>query len=162
MQNECEFGGETTPVSAYVIGNIGGIVSRSAAAKTGRQVNEALWDDAPALRSPTHNKIYNPGGELPDCAAQALFDAGMIKDPYPTTMWHAIQVESDTAVRVIRTKAVSLKAERQSLQVSKFASMLGRMGKGKKKTMSQAMIDQRKAAGKASGIARAINSSQPF
>lgn len=157
-----EFGDESTPVSAYIIGNIGGIVSRSAAKASGREVNGALWDDCPNLRSPKHNKIYNPGGELPDCAATALYEAGLIKDDYPATMWHAIQVESDTAVRVIRTNAVSIKYERQSIQASKYASMLGRLGKGKKKTMSQAMIDQRKAAGKRSGISRANNSSKPF
>jgi hypothetical protein len=92
------FGGETTPVAAAVINDIGGIVSKSQAKKAGKyERNGELWDEAPSLKHPTHNKVYKASGEMPDAAAQTLYDQGLISDPSVGTMWSALAKESQTA-----------------------------------------------------------------
>lgn len=158
------FGSELTPVSAYVIDNVGGIVSKSAARKRGKLGNGSLWDGAPRFRSPKHNVIYNPGGDMPDCAAQALYDAGLISDAYPDTMWQAIDKESSGVIRVGRLTRANESACVHYVppEVSALASALGKLGRGCKKTISPELIAQRKAAGIASGKARREKIRSPF
>lgn len=92
------FGSETTPVASAIINDIGGIISKSQAKKAGKyDRNGELWDDATSLKHPTHNKVYSAKGEMPDAAAQTLFDAGLIADPSVGTMWKALAAESQTA-----------------------------------------------------------------
>jgi len=97
------FGGEGTPVTAAIIDN-GGLLSESAAKAKGRyERNKELWDNKPVLAHLTHNKIYNPhGGEMPDVAASALHDKGLIKDGYASTMFDAVERESRTARTIAR------------------------------------------------------------
>lgn len=151
--NTFTFGGDATQVASFVLGTIGGIVSKSAAKASGRlNGNGALWDDAPKLRCIAHNVIYNPGGMMPDCAAQALSDAGLIGDAYVETMWNELKKESDGCAPLIMNESGFVKSD-----LSVFASALGRLGKGKKKTMSAEAIEQRRKAGVASGFSRAMN-----
>ena len=98
------FGSEVTPVASYLIDNVGGLVSKSAAQKARRFAgNEDLWNGAQdALSHPTHNKVYNPTGETPDAAAQSLYDAGLIKEATPDAMWDALRHESQTSRTVFR------------------------------------------------------------
>ena len=98
-----EFGGETTPVSAYVMDS-GGLLSKHGATKAGKiEGNEALWDDRPSLKHPTHNKIYQPSGEMPDVMAQNLFDQGLISDPSVGAMNRALESESRTSRSSVKT-----------------------------------------------------------
>src|SRR5947199_8043566 len=88
------FGDDSTPVACFVLGTIGGIVSKSAAKAAGRlNGNSALWDDCPRFKMPAHNVVFNPRGMMPDCAAQALSDAGLIRDAYVGTMWDELRKE---------------------------------------------------------------------
>ncbi len=118
------FGSEHTPVSSFLIDNVGGVVSKSAASKAGKlKANPDLWDDAQNLSHPTHNKIYNANGELPDTAAQALYDAGLIKDPSPTTMWKAIGDESKSARSVLKSQQGGIKdVQQQAGQAKDFGT----------------------------------------
>jgi RNA polymerase sigma factor (sigma-70 family) len=106
-----KFGSEATPTAASVINDHGGIISKSQAKKTGRYEGKSdLWDDAPAMKHPTHNKIYSPNGVMPDEAAQGLHDAGLIKEPSVGAMWDALGKESQTA-RSIATSEMAQGAE---------------------------------------------------
>ena len=92
------FGTELTPVASALINDIGGVISKSAARASGKlKGNEGSWDGAGGLSHPTHNKIYNPKGEMPDVAAQHLYDMGLIKEPTEDAMWAAVGRESQTA-----------------------------------------------------------------
>lgn len=90
---------DVSPVASYVIEN-GGLVSKTAAKKSGRAEQTALWDDAPLLKHPTHNKIWRPDGEMPDVMATNLFDAGLIKEPTVQAMYGELEKESLTARRI--------------------------------------------------------------
>jgi len=94
-----DFGSDKTPVAAAVMGEVGGIISESAAKASGRyKGNGDLWDDKSALAHPTHNKIYNPnGGQMPDQAANGLHDQGLIHEPFASQMFGAIERESQSA-----------------------------------------------------------------
>src|SRR5205823_4151880 len=99
---------EITPVAAHVINDMGGILSKSAAIKQGKYAgNTALWDGAPKLSHPTHNKLYDPSGEMPDTVAQSAFEAGLIADPSVDTLWQAIARESKT----VRTVAAETRKQ---------------------------------------------------
>lgn len=96
------FGTEATPIAAFIIGDLGGLMSRSTAKQQGRYVNrQELWEDAPRLRHPTHNKVYQPNGQAPDTAATALFDAGLLREGSVTEMWRALACESQTARAIL-------------------------------------------------------------
>jgi hypothetical protein len=83
-----------TPV-ATAVNEMGGIKSKTAARAQGKyEGNEALWDDAPKLSHITHRKIYKPSGEMPDVAAQTLYDAGLIKEASVREMNLALEQES--------------------------------------------------------------------
>jgi hypothetical protein len=98
------FGSEHTPVANAVIG-MGGVLSKSAAAKSKRLAGNAeQWDGAPRMSHPTHNKIYNPSGEMPDTTANALYDAGLISDPSADTMWDALDKESKAARSTLKAQ----------------------------------------------------------
>jgi hypothetical protein len=100
-----DFGGELTPVAAAIINDCGGVLSKSAAKAKGRYArNRELWDDTPTLAHPSHNKIYNPSGEMPDTAASALHDMGLISDGHTSTMWSEVQRESHTARTIAEQK----------------------------------------------------------
>lgn len=121
------FGSETTPVASAIINDIGGIVSKSQAKKAGKyDRNGELWDDAQSLKHPTHNKVYNAKGEMPDAAAQTLFDAGLIADPSVGTMWKALAAESQTAratAKEARTQLADAKlAQKQGTAFDKAAA----------------------------------------
>lgn len=121
------FGSETTPVASAIINDIGGIVSKSQAKKAGTyDRNGELWDDSPTLKHPTHNKVYNSKGEMPDAAAQTLFDAGLIADPSVGTMWKALAAESQTArttAKEARTQVADAKlAQKQGTAFDKAAA----------------------------------------
>jgi hypothetical protein len=95
-----------TPVASYVNEN-GGLISKSAAKKAGKlKGNQALWDDLPKLSHPTHNKIWDPGGEMPDVMASNLYDAGLIKEPTVDAMYRALEQESKTARQAVKQGAV--------------------------------------------------------
>lgn len=116
------FGSERTPVAQFIINDLGGLKSKSAAVKqkvyTG---NEALWDGAPKLSHQTHNKIYDPSGSTPDRAAQQLFEAGLIKDPYVDTMWQAIDTESKAVRKTAEAqREVELEGKRAIKQGKQF------------------------------------------
>lgn len=98
-----DFGGETTPVSAAIINDLGGIMSRSTATRTGQyKTAPELWDGSPALAHPTHNKIFNPKGQMPDAAAAELYDMGLIREPTPDAMYQAIVQESQSAANALK------------------------------------------------------------
>jgi hypothetical protein len=98
------FGSEQCPLSAFIINDAGGILSRSEAKRKGRyDRNKSLWDDAPRFIHPTHNKVYSRSGILPDEAAQAAFDAGILREPCVSAMWRILAAESNTARNVRRT-----------------------------------------------------------
>ena len=105
-----------TPVAFALINDIGGVISKSTARARGiYEGNKALWDAVPELSYPSHNKIYNPHGVMPDVAAQQLYDAGLIKDPYADTMWSDIQAESKHArERVQQQRHESVGYQRQA------------------------------------------------
>jgi hypothetical protein len=104
------------------------VKSKSAAKSQGRlEGNTDLWDGAPTLSHVTHNKIYNPSGEMPDSAAQSLYDAGLIGDPYPDTMWQAIEAES-RQTRTIAKAEGSIAA--QGKQAEAFGKALTTERKG--------------------------------
>jgi hypothetical protein len=94
-----DFGGETTPVAAAVINEVGGITSETAAKASGRHKgNGALWDGKPALSHVRHFKIYNPkSGQMPDVAAQVLHDLDLISEPDAGKMFGAVERESRSA-----------------------------------------------------------------
>jgi hypothetical protein len=97
------FGSELTPVAQHIVNDLGGVISKSAAKSRGRyEGNTALWDGAPALSHATHNKVYNPNGVMPDIAAQSLYNAGLIEDPYVDTMWQHIEAESRAARQIAK------------------------------------------------------------
>lgn len=145
------------PISEFITGNIGGIVSRSVAGKQGRlNGNSALWDGAPRL-SPRFNRIYSPGGELPDTVANALFDAGLIREADCDVMWQAIKAECTDQRKLNESGSVLISKG----DMSAFASMLGSLGRGHKKRMSPKAIEQRRRAGIASGFARKLGK-EPF
>ncbi len=97
------FATEQTPVSAAL--HEMKVVSKSGARQTKRlKGNEALWNDAPSLAHPTHNKIYSPNGEMPDVAAQTLFDAGLIHEPSVQAMWEAVGRESKGARNAMKSQ----------------------------------------------------------
>jgi hypothetical protein len=157
MIESFRFGDDSTPVACFVLGTIGGIVSRSAAKASGRlNGNSALWDDCPRFKMPAHNVVFNPRGMMPDCAAQALSDAGLIRDAYVGTMWDELKKESDGCRPRVMNESGFVKSD-----LSVFAAALGRLGKGKKKRMSPEAIEQRRKAGIASGFSRALNKN-PF
>ena len=106
-----DFGGDSTPVSAYIINDLGGLISKSSASKYQRG-NGALWDDVPLLSHPTHNKVYKPNGVMPDRAAQGLYDAGLISEPTTQAMWKAIKEESKTARNAAKGEGID-KGEKQ-------------------------------------------------
>lgn len=138
-----QFGSELTPVSSSIINDLGGLMSKSTAQRKGvYEKNKDLWEGAPQLAHPTHSKIYasehvatlaedgsptgktktvGKGGQLPDAAAQELYDAGLIREPTPDAMWSAIGKESKTA----RTAASSEQREKQTEQFLKAASTHG-------------------------------------
>lgn len=94
-----------SPVASYVTEN-GGIISKSAAKAKGKyERNAALWDGTPDFRkSPTHNKIWQPTGEMPDVMAANLHDAGLIKEPTVEAMYDALGKESRSARTVRQTE----------------------------------------------------------
>lgn len=90
------FGSDTTPVANFVMGN-GGVLSRTGAVRRGIFARSPdLWDDVAKLSHPTHNRIYQVNGVLPDKMAQMLYDEGLINDPYAGTMWRELEKESRT------------------------------------------------------------------
>jgi Protein of unknown function (DUF3102) len=103
-----DFGGDTTPVAAAVDGDVGGIISETAAKASGRHKgNGALWDDKPALSHVSHFKIYNPnGGQMPDVAAQVLYDLDLIPGPHPQQMYGALERESRSACTAAKEQRV--------------------------------------------------------
>lgn len=120
------FDTEETPVAFAVINDIGGVVSKSAAKQRCRyEGNKALWDGAPSLAHPTHNRIYSPSGVMPDVAAQSLNDAGLIADPYTDTMWEALQRESTYAMRrVYQLRAESIELQRMNAEIERVAGKI--------------------------------------
>jgi len=110
------FGTESTPVASALINDLGGVLSKSQADRSGEyERNAELWDDAPTFAHLTHNKVYNPNGVMPDVAAQGLYDAGLIPEPTPLEMWKALKRESDT------TRAIAAAPESQGEQLSNMA-----------------------------------------
>lgn len=119
------FGSESTPVAAALINDLGGLKSKSTAIREGKfKGNEDLWNGAQdVLHHPTHAKIYSyhsqalldkagntkmrkigKGGLMPDEAAQALYDAGLIKEATPDAMWDALRSESKSARTEVATQ----------------------------------------------------------
>src|SRR6266849_604736 len=113
-----DFGGDTTPAAAAAINEAGGIISKTAAKASGRyNGNGDLWDDKSKLSHPTHNKIYNPtNGQMPDVAANVLYDHGVIVAPHPSQMFGAIERESRPACSIA-------KQERAQARLAKFAEI---------------------------------------
>lgn len=110
------FGGDNTPVAAAIINDIGGILSKSGAKKAGRLAgNEDLWNGSGGLKHPTHNKIYSENGQLPDQAAQALYDQGLISEPTPDAMYDALRKESQSA----RSQVADERAQKAEIQTGK-------------------------------------------
>lgn len=110
------FGSEHTPVANAVIG-MGGVLSKSAASKAKRLAGNAeQWDGAPRMSHPTHNKIYNPSGEMPDTTANALYDAGLIADPSADTMWAELDKESKAARSTLKAQRGEAQASSASLK----------------------------------------------
>ena len=71
-----DFGGESTPVAAAVIGN-GGVISATAAKAKGRYArNPDLWDDKPALAHPTHKQVLQPQRRNARCSRQRAAQRG--------------------------------------------------------------------------------------
>ncbi len=113
------FGSETTPVASHILNDIGGILSKSRAKTKGLlEKNSDLWDGAPNLSGnhPTHNKVYQPTGELPDVAAQSLFEAGLLKEPSADAMWQALARESQSARTEVREELAQRKEAAQAEQ----------------------------------------------
>jgi hypothetical protein len=118
------FGSEHTPVASAL--HEMKVASKSGAKLTRRyKGNEALWDNAPTLAHPTHNKIYSPYGAMPDVAAQNLFDAGLISDPSADTMWATVAKESKSSRSILKsqrgeTKAIAGALKEKSTQTNAF------------------------------------------
>lgn len=118
-----QFGSEATPVAAAIINDVGGIVSKTQAKKTGRyERNAELYDSVARLQHPTHGKLYNASGEMPDAAAQSLFDAGLIKDPSVGAMWKALEDESKTARTTAKESRTQVATAKQDAAFEKAAS----------------------------------------
>lgn len=137
------FGTEQTPLANFIMGEAGKLMSPSAARRSGLLAkNPALWEDAPRLAHPTHNKIYasetlpvfdaegkqtgtrtlGTGGETPDTVAAQAYDAGLIPDNSVTSLWETLGNESTTAQSLLkgqRSEAAAVKA--QASQFKKFA-----------------------------------------
>ncbi len=135
------FGTEQTPVANFLMSG-DGVMSKSTAKRNGLyQKNPALWENAPKLH-PTHGKIYpstttavldktgkptgkfrsvGEGGEMPDNAAQALYKEGLIADPYPDTMWNALDKESKSARSTLKSQQGQIKdIQKQAGQAKDF------------------------------------------
>lgn len=92
-----------TPV-ASAVSEMGGIKSKSAAMDQGKyEGNEALWDTPIKFSHLSHQKIYDPSGEMPDVMAQNLYDRGLIDEPSVESMREALEKESAG----IRSKAAA-------------------------------------------------------
>ncbi len=136
------FGTEQTPVANFLMSG-DGVMSKSTAKRNGLyQKNPALWENAPQLSHPTHGKIYpstttavldktgkptgkfrsvGEGGETPDKAAQALYKRGLIADPYPDTMWNALDKESKSARSTLKSQQGQVKdIQKQAGQAKDF------------------------------------------
>jgi len=101
-----QFGAEM-PVSAAIINDLGGLISESRAKRVGSfEANSDLWNDKPTLHHPTHNKIYSPRGQMPDTAAQELYDMGLLNEPSVGAMWNAIKSESQTSRRIVKESRI--------------------------------------------------------
>ena len=85
--------------------DMGGILSRSAAQKRWTkekyEANKSEWDDAPKLRNPKHNKIYNPqSGISPDEAAGALANQGLLPEGSTASdLWAVIGAAAQSSAR---------------------------------------------------------------
>lgn len=98
-----------TPVSTAV-SEMGGILSKSSAKRAGKlEGNEALWDDLPKLADPSHKKIWQESGEMPDIMAQTLHDAGLIHEPTVDAMYREIERESHTVNQVRKAEKATTK-----------------------------------------------------
>lgn len=124
------FGGDNTPVAAAIINDLGGILSKSGAKKGGKLAgNEDLWDGAGGLKHPTHNKIYSENGQMPDQAAQALYDQGLIPEPTADAMYDALRKESQSASA--RSQVTAEKAQAAEVQT----------GQRQEKAFNKAKVD---------------------
>ena len=81
------------PLVDHLLNSIGRLMSRTNAIKAGKvEWMHGDYDGAPSLPS------WLWGGRImPDVAAQALYEAGLIKDAYPDTMWNALSTAIATA-----------------------------------------------------------------
>jgi hypothetical protein len=106
IQADDPFGAEM-PISAAIINDLGGLISESRAKRVGSfEANSDLWNDKPTLQHPTHNKIYSPRGQMPDTAANELYDMGLINEPSVGAMWNAIKSESQTSRRIVKESRI--------------------------------------------------------
>jgi hypothetical protein len=94
----------TDPVIDALI-EMGGIISRSTAqrrwTKEKFEANKSQWEDAPKLRNPKHNKIYNPdSGISPDEATRYLINQGLLPEGSTTSdMWAVVAGAAKSAAR---------------------------------------------------------------
>ena len=110
---------EDQPITFAVINDIGGIESKSAAQKAGKDTL-GEYDGAPILSPTTSGKVYG-GQQSPDQAAQALFDQGLLSEPTADALWNAIDAESAKTVQANKQGIAFAKEQiRQAVQREDF------------------------------------------
>jgi hypothetical protein len=127
------------PLVQFIIGDQGGILSKSAARqKWGAEkyaINSSLWNDAPAFPDPRHNKIYNTkSGQPPDAIAQAAADAGLLPPGSDaTTLWRELQKRAESAHRTAKAeRAQAASIATQEKQTRAFTAAAAKPSPGDK------------------------------
>lgn len=117
-----------------LIKDSGGLMSKTTAKTRGKlEKNASLWDDAPGLSHPSHNKVYrSEGGLMPDEMAQIAYNAHLIPEADASALWAGIDKASKGARKTVQSeKQFEAQAKTADKQVEDFNREVLTAGNGK-------------------------------